>query len=253
MDEYSSILGELIKAKESIKQKYQKLKSGDADVQSLVTHTLKPIIKPLNDIQTSLNVTGNPVNRVLMEEQLVENLSDTPWEFNADELLKSPNKDGTYGPKKLSSGEIRLGNKKVEFIKNTLIIDGKSYPLTNGLVHLIFSRKLKSHTEHDLSTYKQILIQTSAHLLANGEKIKKGGHKYTNVIQHLFSSGEGMMNSVNLQKYNIVYYDDPNELVNRLRLLLASRAAGNTGVTNEILSIFEELYEAGLITNIPNV
>lgn len=43
------------------------------------------------------------------------------------------------------------------------------------------------------------------------------------------------------------YWDDPNELVERLRLLMASQAAGHTGHTNEIASIVEELREACLI------
>lgn len=38
-----------------------------------------------------------------------------------------------------------------------------------------------------------------------------------------------------LQKNKIVYWNDPNELVDRLRLLLASQAAGNTSLPNEIL------------------
>ncbi len=56
-----------------------------------------------------------------------------------------------------------------------------------------------------------------------------------------------------LQTHNLVYWNDPNELVDRLRLLLASQSAGNTGVSNEILSIFEELYESGITKKIPNV
>jgi len=56
-----------------------------------------------------------------------------------------------------------------------------------------------------------------------------------------------------LQKHNITYWNDPNELVNRLRLLYSSLAAGNTGVRNEIISICEELVEARLLKKIPNV
>lgn len=56
-----------------------------------------------------------------------------------------------------------------------------------------------------------------------------------------------------LQNKSLVYWNDPNELVERLRLLLASQAAGNTGLSNEMLSIYEEWYEAGLIKRIPNV
>ncbi|MCI0557609.1 MAG: hypothetical protein MN733_03880, partial [Nitrososphaera sp.] len=44
-----------------------------------------------------------------------------------------------------------------------------------------------------------------------------------------------------------VHWDDPNELVDRLRLLLASQAAGNSNHSNEIVSIIEELREAGII------
>lgn len=44
-----------------------------------------------------------------------------------------------------------------------------------------------------------------------------------------------------------VYWDDPNELVDRLRLLIAETSAGNNSHTNEIHSIIEELREANII------
>jgi len=59
-------------------------------------------------------------------------------------------------------------------------------------------------------------------------------------------SGSGY---VRLQKIppNYVHWDNVNELVERLQLLMASRAAGNNNHTNEILSIIEELREAKII------
>ncbi|KAE9534108.1 hypothetical protein AGLY_008844 [Aphis glycines] len=56
-------------------------------------------------------------------------------------------------------------------------------------------------------------------------QIKKGSSLYKDVV---------------LQT-QLVYYDDPNELVARLNLLTSARSAGNTGVNNEIISILEEL------------
>ena len=56
-------------------------------------------------------------------------------------------------------------------------------------------------------------------------------------------SGSGM--NVNGFKYE--HWDDPNELVDRLRLLVSSQMAGHTGHNNEILSIIEELKEANII------
>jgi len=43
------------------------------------------------------------------------------------------------------------------------------------------------------------------------------------------------------------YWDDPNELIERLRLLLAYESVGNTNHKNEIISIIEELREANII------
>ena len=58
--------------------------------------------------------------------------------------------------------------------------------------------------------------------------------------------GEGFMD-LNLEKPNFIYWDDPNELVNRLRLLISSTMAGHSGHNNEISSIIEELREANII------
>lgn len=48
---------------------------------------------------------------------------------------------------------------------------------------------------------------------------------------------------------NVAYefYDDPNELCDRLRLLIASKTAGNTNHMQEINSLIAELRESGYI------
>lgn len=43
------------------------------------------------------------------------------------------------------------------------------------------------------------------------------------------------------------YWDDPNELCGRLRLLIFSKQVGNTELDSEIISTLEELQEAGFI------
>lgn len=48
-------------------------------------------------------------------------------------------------------------------------------------------------------------------------------------------------------KTTYVYWDNVNELVSRLRLLVASQTAGHSGHHNEIISIVEELREAGVV------
>ena len=89
------------------------------------------------------------------------------------------------------------------------------------------------------------------------------GHKYKNIIAPLLvthkisgtSIGSGIKTNIPSaakltdNETDYVYWNDPNELVDRLRLLDASRRADNNAHDNEILSIIEELREAGLIIN----
>lgn len=54
---------------------------------------------------------------------------------------------------------------------------------------------------------------------------------------------------LNTKKYpDFVYWDDSNELVHRLKILVASKDAGNNAShNNETISIIEELEQAGII------
>jgi hypothetical protein len=45
-----------------------------------------------------------------------------------------------------------------------------------------------------------------------------------------------------------IFYNDPNDLVNRLNLLVASKHAGNTGVDNEISDIIDELLKKAYVS-----
>ena len=54
--------------------------------------------------------------------------------------------------------------------------------------------------------------------------------------------------TLNDNKINYIYWDDPNEIIDH-RLLEALRQVGHNDHNNEILSIIEKLCEAGLIIN----
>ena len=53
--------------------------------------------------------------------------------------------------------------------------------------------------------------------------------------------------SVTPSSKEFVYYDDPNELCDRLDLLVREKIAGNGNVINEIQNIVEELVELDII------
>ncbi|KYQ49727.1 hypothetical protein ALC60_11194 [Trachymyrmex zeteki] len=147
---------------------------------------------------------------------------------------------------------------------DNIIIDGVRYAGTPGFYELIFKRIPDDllYTEDDMHKYKSILLATNAHkhkYHSQGRVLANRGYKYKHVIAPLMSitpkkqkkSGKGLPHAMTLNDNAIdyVHWDDPNELVDRLRLLDASHRAGNNAYGNEMLSIIEELREAGLIIN----
>ena len=60
-------------------------------------------------------------------------------------------------------------------------------------------------------------------------------------------SGKGLILKTNKKNVDYVYWDDPNELVDRLQLLISSTTAGNNIHNNEMVSLITEFREAKLI------
>jgi len=172
---------------------------------------------------------------------------------------KVVNIDNVYGVYFSSDGTM-LGDKRINLDKNDdIIVDGKRYSGTPGLYELIF-KKFPNETictNADKQKYKNILLATNAHRRGHSTHnpiMGNKGHKYKSIIAPLLSGkriGKGIPRTMTLNnnKIDYVHWDDPNELVDRLRLLEASRQAGHNAHDNEIMSIIEELCEAGLIIN----
>ncbi|XP_070154031.1 uncharacterized protein [Polyergus mexicanus] len=159
-----------------------------------------------------------------------------------------------------------FGNKRFDVDNaDNIIIDGVRYVGTPGLYEFIFKKIPDDviYTEDDKQTYKSMLLTTNAHKRnhdAQGRLMGNRGYKCKEIIAKLIpiepkktKSGKGLfaLRAMTLtdNKIDYVHWNDPNELVDRLRLLDASHQAGHNGHDNEILSIIEELREAGIIIN----
>lgn len=160
--------------------------------------------------------------------------------------------DYTYGVRH-HNNKWMIGDSVLE--NYNFLIKGVRYKGTPGLYELIFMKHPKEdvYTEADLKAYKAVLIATNAHKVQYKQNARintNKGHKYKNIISLLFPSkalGRGHEMTYTTEKIDYVHWDNPNELVERLKLLIASQRAGHTGHTNEIVSIIEELREAGII------
>ncbi|EZA56050.1 hypothetical protein X777_03875 [Ooceraea biroi] len=163
----------------------------------------------------------------------------------------------------VSQDGLMFGNKRFEVDNNdNILLDDVRYKGTPGLYELIFKRHPDEvmYTDDDLQKYKSMLPTTNAHRRNyNAQDQLRGnkGHKYKHIIAPLLpfepkkKSGRGLPRAMTLNDNAIdyVHWDDPNELVDLLRLFDASRQAGHNSHDNEMLSIIEELREAGIIIN----
>lgn len=142
-----------------------------------------------------------------------------------------------------------IGNSRLDIDGSDIIIKKKRYRGTLGLYELLFKKNPTNFTKEDAENYKQIVLKTNAHRRyykvnnqIDGSKLTK----YKKIIAPMVT-GRGILMEVDGNKIDYVHWDDPNELVDRLRLLLASVSAGHTNHINEVNSIIEELREARII------
>ena len=162
--------------------------------------------------------------------------------------------DHTFGVRvNLNKSKYYIGNQEIEFDEEDCVrVGGETYHGSRGLFELLFMRNPDKHeiTNSDKRKYKQILEISSAHKQGfhpNGRTASSAGVKYLHIIQKFFSSVGRSLLPVTDNKIDNVHWDDPNELVDRLALLIASEKAGNLGLIAEIASIEEELREANFI------
>ena len=159
-----------------------------------------------------------------------------------------------------------------DFDKRKLIINGNDeYPLTRNLWILITTDRatqqfINKLNKQEMDTYFQIIRKY--YKLENFTSKQTRNKKYQEIILPRLSEfltpvgteGRGMSNKKYLNSLGLkqlipknkpvfIYWNNIEELIARLRKLIASKYAGNTSVEeeNEILSIIEELREEKII------
>lgn len=216
--------------------------------------------------KTKSNASRPPVS---LREQVLKRRSNnnTLGARYMREFLGAADNDVAYGPHMNSdlTGYV-LGKLpfKVDEKNDKIHVGDRIFPATAGLYELIFKSKPQNVDAEDEKMYSQIMQLTGLHLNSLGVVKANRGEKYKKYIKVLKNSSERPNETVfhdadetftggQLESHyhrgpkNFLYWDDPNELVERLELLVGERDAGHSGVDNEIISILEELKEKGII------
>jgi len=163
--------------------------------------------------------------------------------------------DREYGPRVQPHGKVTLGSSDFSITPHSIIVGGQEYAGTRGLYHLIFLHDPSkgAYDQSDLDAYKDIIERSNLARVgfSKDQPYNTSGKKYKTFIKKLLdgkATGSGVFNIVSDRPIQYVAWNDPNELVDRLRLLVASSEAGNNSHRNEINAIIEELMEEGYIS-----
>lgn len=224
------------------------------DSGGVLTSTPKPPPKPL--FTHGISSLLDPADK---RPEVSNTLGARYWR----ELYAKVDNDLAYGPKLDVTGrKWMLGRLPLEVNGDTIRLGEREFPGTLGLFELIFKSHPRDVEEDDLKTYAKIMQHTGLHLNKLNKVKANKGVKYKNIIARLAgvpvqdvedNPDTTIGGQLQLQHteapVRYVFWDDPNELVERLELLVGERDAGHTGLDNEILSILEELRERGLVIN----
>ena len=156
---------------------------------------------------------------------------------------KIPNTPNTYN----------LNSKyKLTIADNNIVVDNEKFIGTPGLWELIMADvpDPQKYDTNDLNSYKRLLLKTN--VLHNGfdpnnpYPRSSSSYKWEKILSPIWKEEKEAAKKT-AGKGVVVISSDPNALLERLDLLLASQEAGHTGVRNELVSICDELKRQGVL------
>ena len=170
----------------------------------------------------------------------------------AKEYLKRPNTDEKFGIRN-EKGLSYIGNKQVIIVNNNIIVDDRKFKGTRGLWELLMSKNPNTFYVHDddFNEYSKLMVKTNAlhkdYDSKNPYPRSSRGSKW-NLLKEIWVNREDIRKKEGYEGSGVVVIpSDPNALLERLDLLLASKEAGHTGVRNELVSICDELKRQGVL------
>ena len=161
---------------------------------------------------------------------------------------RDPNKENNYF----------LNSKyKLTIADDNIVVDDEKFVGTPGLWELIMADvpEPKLIEPSDLDSYKRLLLKTNVLHRdfdpKNPYPRASTSYKWTNILRPIWdeiTAGKDLPKPPKTKGSGVVVIpSDPNALLERLDLLLASQEAGHTGVRNELVSICDELKRQGVL------
>ncbi|KYM93399.1 hypothetical protein ALC62_16001 [Cyphomyrmex costatus] len=256
MDETNSIAERkrtaklIAKTRASIRKKHRALKTGIMESENALEKRFKPIVEPLRQI---VDITVKQPN--FRANQLVAN-------FASREKGKRKHSDNDNDDNDVNDDAIARKSKQ----NRSPLKEQSSNVMSQSINSQLHFPAVQDEDVFETSNNADPSLETSVREVLRTpqgrdrliSQLGPLGHIYINAllsgdkrneIDNVYGLGVPTTMRVTDNKVDYVHWDDPNELVDRLQLLDASRSAGNNAHDNEILSIIDELRESGFIIN----
>ena len=255
-----SIVKEYLELKKKIRDNFLSERIGEQQLQTDLSKFYKPItemqkatareiaedLKPIREGIEKLPGSIQPTGEATEEEEEEEEEDESVGEM-AEYYLKVPSysRDEKIGIRKEGIHHY-IGDKHVIVKDNDITIEetGERFEGTPGLWKLIMFKNPKGYTDKDYDNFEYLMMKTNAIHVGNNPNNRRAkgnykGYKWKYILSPIWEKikkkkeyeGKGV----------VVIPSDPNALLERLDLLLASQEAGHTGVRNELVSICDEL------------
>ena len=253
-----SIVKEFLELKKNIRDNLLSERTGEQQLQADLSKFYRPItetqkatareitegLKPIREGIEKLPEAMQPIGEATGEEKPL-NLGEI-----AEKYLKDPDRDKTFGIRNVE-GLYYIGNKQATIANNNIMIGNEKFKGTPGLWELLMSKNPDDFNENDYDEYEKLMVKTNAlhkDYNPNNPYPRSSRSDKWYLISKIWANREYTKKKEGYEGEGVVVIpSDPNALLERLELLLASQEAGHTGVRNELVSICDELKRQGVL------
>ena len=253
-----SIVKEYLELKKKIQDNLLSERTGEQQLQADLSKFYKPITETQKATAREITEGLKPIREGIEKlPQAMQPLGEASGEARpiglgeiAKEYLKDPNRDKILGIRNVE-GLYYIGNKQATIVDNNILIGDEKFVGTPGLWELLMSKNPEDFNENDYDEYEKLMVKTNAlhkdYDPDNPYPRSSRSNKWY-LVSQIWSNREYTKKKEGYKGEGVVVIpSNPNALLERLDLLLASQEAGHTGVRNELVSICDELKRQGVL------
>ena len=171
IEEEEEVLRQITEASDAIRRKYQMIKTGRADADRVYADILKPVVTPLKalvekekpiDLKKDLEIQDLEIKEERGGKEEEETEEETDVLQKAREALRKKDLDTVWGIRE-SGGQLMLGDTAIETHGNQLMVAGKTYILTPGLLELLLNKypQMSQITPQGWEDYQVMVTSTN--------------------------------------------------------------------------------------------